>query len=70
MFELVHFSINIISKTCTVVFNVPKVHNKTFDKFELVHFSFKSSPILAQFPQLVQNMNTVINGYGSKKNMV
>ena len=27
--------------------------------FELVHFSFKSSPILAQCPQLVQNMNKV-----------
>ena len=26
MFEIVHFSINIISKTCTEVFNAPKVH--------------------------------------------
>ena len=41
MFELVQFTIKTISKTCSVVFNVPKLHKKTFDMFELVHFSIK-----------------------------
>ena len=41
MFEIVHFSINIISKTCTVVFNELKVQKNFVDMLELVHYSIK-----------------------------
>ena len=63
MFEILHFSINSFSETCTVVFNVPKIHKKTFDKFELVHFSFKStaSSTCSEYEYIV------INGYRSTK---
>ena len=41
MFELVHVSIKVISNTCSVQFNLPKFHKKTFDMLEWVHLSFK-----------------------------
>ena len=47
--SLVHYN-KIISKTCSVVFNVPTVHKIHLICFEIVHFSIKSSPILAQCP--------------------
>ena len=52
MFELVHFSIKIISNTCTVVLNMPKVHEIIYLKI-LWHFSLV---IIADFQILYDNM--------------